>query len=376
MKTTLREDYYRLIRKMPAPLKNLAAKYVFFSEKKKLKKMKTPVHLIFFVTNRCNLRCSHCFYWRHINKSSSEMNLEEIKKIVKSLKNSLESVIITGGEPFLREDLVEVCKIFEKYNKTKKIIIATNGMIPEKIYSQSRRILEETNLDLTVQVSIDGFEETHDKIRGVKGCFKNAVETVKRLKQLSENRNFNVTITTTISKNNADEIENLIFFVKNELKAFHGLQFMRNSLKHSFNVPRDFIADFDSEKGLLETEEMEKIYKEIKWDERNLDSPLLNRVNETLNSHILSILKDKKPVLVCRAGIVDAVVYSNGDVSMCEFTKPFANLKDFELDFYKLWSSEKARNARLKIKNCFCIHSCNLINSMKYDSKSLKKIFS
>ncbi len=66
-----------------------------------------PVNLIFFVTSRCNLLCTHCFYWEELNKRKNELELDEIERVSRSLPNLL-SVSLTGGEPYLRPDLPDI----------------------------------------------------------------------------------------------------------------------------------------------------------------------------------------------------------------------------------------------------------------------------
>ncbi len=88
---------------------------------------------------------------------------------------------------------------------------------------------------------------------------------------------------------------------------------------------------------------------------------------------MLNVLKGKKPIR-CLAGIRQAVIYPNGDVSVCEPTKPFANLKDFDFNFFRLWNSKQAKNTKTKIKNCSCIQSCNLIDSMQFDAETLVEL--
>ena len=85
-----------------------------------------------------------------------------------------------------------------------------------------------------------------------------------------------------------------------------------------------------------------------------------------LNNSI-ALLSNQRPALKCRAGIVDGVVYPNGDVALCEITNPFDNLQHYEYDFYRLWLSAKAQEARKIIQNCACMHGCHMVNAMKYD---------
>lgn len=374
MKTKVREDYYSIILKMPKFSRRLLSRGIYTYSKLQLKRLKTPANLIFFITDRCNLNCSHCFYAKHLNRKTQEMSLEQIEKTIKSLKNRLTSIVLTGGETYLRNDLVEICKLFYKINHTKKIILTTNGTLPDIIYNKTKEILDSTNLDIAVQISLDGLKETHDKIRGVKGTFDQVIKTVEKLKTLNNYKNFSLSLSTTICKENYDEIEELIKFVKENLQVFHGLQFVRDSHKHTYNIDRDVLSDFTAS-NTLSLEQMKSMNKKLEKLTAGMSSPLLLKITNIFDDNAISILENKKRLMTCLAGRVDGVVFTNGDVSFCEFTKPFANLKEFDYNFYKLWTSEKANLMRSKLKNCACIHPCNMINSMRYDLNSIRKIF-
>ncbi|MFA5175677.1 MAG: radical SAM protein [Candidatus Nanoarchaeia archaeon] len=374
MKTKAREGYYGIILKLPRFVRRTLARTIYTYSKFQLKRLKTPQNLIFFVTDRCNLNCSHCFYAKHLNRKTQEMSLDQIEKIIRSLKNRLTSIVLTGGETYLRGDLVEVCKLFDKINHTKKITLATNGTLPDLIYNKTKEILDNTNLDIAVQVSLDGLKETHDKIRGVKGTFDRVIETVKKLKTLNNYKNFSLSLSTTVCKENYNEIEDLIKFVQDNLKVFHGLQFVRDSHKHSYNIDKNILSDFTAS-NTLSLQQMKEMNKKLEKLTSGMSSPLLLKVTNIFDDNAISILENKKRLMDCLAGKVDGVVFTNGDVSFCEFTKPFANLKEFDYNFYKLWTSEKANIMRSKLTNCVCIHPCNMINSMRYDLKSIRKIF-
>jgi hypothetical protein len=178
-----------------------------------------------------------------------------------------------------------------------------------------------------------------------------------------------------MSKRNAGEIAEIIALVKSKFGIFHGLLFMRNAREHSFGVPANWLSDFDPANGLLEVEEMEGLADLVCRKTDNARTPLLDSIVKTVDHHVLSILKNRQPALRCRAGCVDGVIYANGDVALCEFTRPFANLKDFDYNFRELWHSPRSAQARLAIKNCFCAHPCNLITSMRYDWRSLNRLF-
>jgi len=320
---------------------------------KVLKGLKTPLNLIHLVTNRCNMQCSHCFYWQKLNQGS-EMNLQEIEILVKFLKNKLNLLMLGGGEPFLRDDIKEICNLYIKHNKVKNINIVTNGYLSEKIYETVKDI---HGTNLSIQISLDGLEKLHDKIRNKKGSFKKVVETVNLLKTL----NVNIGILTVISNKNYKQIDELSDFVRNELKVKHSFELIRGNPKDkNFTLPP--------------LQELDSLYEKIKTIYKKQTKNLHKDygVNLTALKYSIEMLKKNKKLLNCSAGSIVGTIYPNGDVSLCELKPTFANLSDYTYNFYKLWNSEKANQSREQIKNCFCTHGCFLQPSIVYSHHALK----
>ena len=74
------------------------------------------------------------------------------------------------------------------------------------------------------------------------------------------------------------------------------------------------------------------------------------------------------------AGIADATPFPSGDVTFCELTKPFANLKEADFDLHNLWHSQEANERTRQIRDCFCVHTCNVLHAVKYDTKTLLRL--
>ena len=145
-----------------------------------------PIYLTYFVTNKCNLKCQHCFYWKNLNLKKRELTLEEIDKFSKNLKDIL-VLNITGGEPFLRKDLPDLIKTFYINKKPIILTINTNGFLTNKIISDTEKILSFYKLPLIIEISLDGIKEDHDKVRYVEGAFDKSILTFKKLKELQNN---------------------------------------------------------------------------------------------------------------------------------------------------------------------------------------------
>jgi MoaA/NifB/PqqE/SkfB family radical SAM enzyme len=122
-----------------------------------------PVHLTFFVTNRCNAKCPYCFYLQSKdfynnqqeysddnNSTKKELTLTEIEKVSSSFGNLL-WLAFSGGEIFLRRDLAELSYIFYKNNKPAYMLFPTNGLTPSLIVETMKIILEKCRNSVTGQ---------------------------------------------------------------------------------------------------------------------------------------------------------------------------------------------------------------------------------
>src|SRR3989344_1139587 len=135
------------------------------------KKDSLPIYMIFEPTSICNARCSFCYNWETVTDSKNEMTLEQIEKFTKTMNNKLLTLALSGGAPFLRQDLVAVIKIFKKNCDMNHLAIPTNAIRSEHIYKSVNAILRVHDKSFVVLLSLDGVGEDHDKIRGVKGNF-------------------------------------------------------------------------------------------------------------------------------------------------------------------------------------------------------------
>lgn len=129
------------------------------------------------VTYRCNSRCEMCNIWRI--EDHKEMHPREYRK----LPSTLHTINITGGEPFMRSDLEDVVWAVHTACPESRMVFSSNGFMTKKIVDMLSRI-SEFHPRLGVGISVDGLEDTHDKIRGVKGMYNRAIETVMELKSL------------------------------------------------------------------------------------------------------------------------------------------------------------------------------------------------
>ncbi len=168
-------------------------------------KDKKPV-VVWNMTQRCNLKCVHC-YAHAVDPSDHEdpISTDKAKEIIDDLAQFGAPVMLfSGGEPLVREDLVDLAKYATAQGM--RAVISTNGTL---ITQRKARELKEVGLSY-VGISIDGAEEVHDKFRGVKGAYKQALKGVENC--LAEG--LKVGLRFTINKRNAPEVPHLFRLIE------------------------------------------------------------------------------------------------------------------------------------------------------------------
>ena len=175
--------------------------------------------IFLFVTKRCNTNCYFCFNKQDWQAGQDkDLSLDEIREISSKI-NFLSWLTITGGEPFLRNDMYEICKSFYSNCDTRIISIVTNGILTSCIEEATERLLIDCDgLYLTIIVALDHIGEMHDKIKGVEGSYKQALNTLKKLKVLQLRfPRLTLGINTVIIKENADCIEEILDYFRNNI---------------------------------------------------------------------------------------------------------------------------------------------------------------
>jgi len=318
-----------------------------------------PLQLIFFVTSRCNLRCSHCFYWRELNHPQKELSLEEIKKIAKNSRLNLLWLSLTGGEPFLRPDLAEIASSFCHYGKVANISIPTNAQLKDITFKTTKKILTRCpNTYISINISLDGLEKTHDKIRGVKGSFSKAIATYLKLKELKkEFTNFGLSIQTTMIKENQGELKELYLFVRDKLKPdYLNLNLVRGNPRDS-DIKKVEIRYYEELLALMEEDAKKGCWGYFKFP--------FNRIalarNFLVYRQIAQTFKNNQYLSPCYSSNLSGVIDENGNVFPCEILEKakIGNLRDTNYSLSRLWFSKKNDEIRKRIaKNCFCTYEC------------------
>mgnify|MGYP001582635469 CR=1 FL=1 len=164
-----------------------------------------PLSCGIYLTNKCNLRCEVCNISR--NPNLMELSINKVKLILDDLRQlGCYYVSFCGGEPFLHKDICEILSYAKQ--KIPFVHVVTNGsLLTEEVIAK----LAATGVD-EISVSIDGLEETHDRIRGEHGAFTKTVATIKNLKSMAPN--VEIGVNTIISSMNLKDLYELVLLVE------------------------------------------------------------------------------------------------------------------------------------------------------------------
>ncbi len=344
-------------------------KYAKFAPRVISNKGKTPLYMIFFVTSYCNLKCDHCFYWKELNVKRDELSLEEIEKIAKNMDDLL-FLRLTGGEPTLRKDLPEIVKIFYDNNKLRNVGISTAGFFTQKILKDAEKIIQLCpDIELEFCISIDDIEKLHDLNRGIPNTYKNAVATIKGLKEIqAKHKRVRINCGLCVTKQNQDRLDDIF---ENALVPLQVDTIQVNIIR---GAPKEL--------GLMEVD-LDK-YQALLRKTRAYNTSrgyhglyVSSSVKDKLMSDVIvrTIQERKFQGIYCNAGNKIGVLYSAGDLFPCELLedKKIGNLRDNNYDFRGLWNSKKGQEVRDFIRDtkCFCTHECFMTTNLLLDPKNV-----
>ena len=349
----------------PLPLEDLQIAGRLF------RKRGLPVNLIFFVTSRCNLLCSHCFYWEELNKKKNELTLDEIERISRSLPNLL-SVSLTGGEPYLRPDLPEIAAAFERHSNVRNIQIPSNGLLVDKTIERATQLLAKVRRSrVATGVSLDGPEEIHNQIRRHPKSFESAIETLRELKKLKgAHPNLSVGVALTVSAANQATLDEFYGYVEAVLQPDAvTITLVRGNpidpaLKEvDLNIYREFAGRVIQ-------------YRRTHGAAGNWRDRLVIAKEEETYRLIAEATQATHRISPCYGGELIGILGETGEVRVCEtLSRSMGNVRDFDCDFARLWQGAEAEEARRYQKKlaCQCTYECAMgVNTLFNPKRALR----
>ncbi len=321
----------------------------------------------FFLTSRCNSRCPFCFYWQDRHTGRDELSLEEIERFSPTMGDLL-WLLFSGGEIFLRKDLVEIVETFYRNNHPVIITLPTNGMAPDLVTPKVEEIASGCPESAIVcKVSLDGIGEEHDRLRDTPGSFENAMETWERLRQLAMSHgNLQIGINTVFCQENQDRMDEIIDFVN----ALPGCE------THTISMIRGNPAEEDYKRIDLEKYKraIDRLDVEMKGERPKMYHFSMARLKSAQDlvqrQLIYQTMRQSRRLLPCYAGRITAVMNEIGDVFPCEILlESMGNIRRFDYDFRRLFRSEEADRVRAMVhrSRCYCSHECYFVTNILFN---------
>ena len=312
-------------------------------------------HMIVYVTNRCNYRCNHCFV--DFSEKKEDLDLDYYISLARQV-GRLFWLDIGGGEPFLREDLPEIIAAFN----TKIVMIPSNGSLRDLAVEQLQEIRRRTDAEIGVSLSIDGFRETHDRIRNRKGSWDKVWETYESIRKLD---NISVKINTVLSRENYQEILDLMREVRKRGPDFHSVILLRGEP----NDPAFGLPPLDELSSLIP--EMLRILAAYHYGRNPLSAHILRNYHRYLWMLSSKILREHTQVIPCLAGRAHMVVMADGSVCSCELLPPVGSIKTQSWNEIMKSNTFKAQLKFIMDKKCYCTHNCALLCSILFNPASI-----
>lgn len=274
--------------------------------------------------------------------------VDTIEKIAASLPET-GSVLITGGEPFLREDIFEILRIFKEAAPDTQLSLNTNGTRPGFILETVRLFFSRGWEPLGLSVSLDGPDPIHNAMRG-SICAHRAIETLNGLRRLkSVFPRLHLSVNTLLTPKTLDLMPDFLINVADRFDPdFHNLELERDNPVHFDPLDlKNFYAFY--------LEHIRTRYP-AKYDQN------LSRIRIQYGN----LINGERWGLPCHAGRGDVVLYPDLSLAACEMRPPVLKLDKETPNLAKALSGRRmaAEVEQLHLTNCDCIHGCWLMTSM------------
>jgi MoaA/NifB/PqqE/SkfB family radical SAM enzyme len=336
--------------------------------------------VILFVTSRCNAYCQTCFYHAELN-NPGDMTFAQIEKISQTMPH-ITDLWLSGGEPTLRKDVADIIDLFVRNNGVNRIIIPTNGLIKSRVFEIVDRALDHNpEIDLYLNVALDGYGKTHDDIRGVPGNWEKTLDCIEFLYPLKEKYRdrFRLNVNTVVCASNFVEIEKLAEFMWSNYRLdgqyfniVRGETLVGESIKQ---IPAAVLPEMYSYVSKLTKRYGDRMFAEDDASKRFVkNAAYVGAITTHYRTQHANFETSTPWPFPCTAGETTVVIDYNGDVRACELREKFATLADYDYDFGALWQTNERDQELAAIdggKACWCTHVCFIHDSMRHSRRAL-----
>lgn len=287
-----------------------------------------PTDASIILTYRCPMQCKMCNIWQYPTDRKEEIKASDLRSLPK-----LKFINLTGGEPFIREDLAEIVE--ECYRHTDRIVISTSGWFEDRIIALAERFP-----NIGIRISIEGLSRKNDELRGREGGFDKGLRTLLRLKQMGVK---DIGFGCTVSNNNSKDMLSLY-----RLSLSLGLEFATAAFHNSYYFHKD-------DNAITNRDEVCQDFRTlIEWQLKEKAPKSWFRAY--FNMGLINYIEGGRRMLPCEAGSANFFIDPWGEVYPCNgleekyWKDSMGNIHD--APFMEIWASEKAEQVRAKVRTC------------------------
>ena len=317
-------------------------------------------HLIVHVTNHCNFRCAHCFV--DFESKKRDLPKEAFFRLAEDA-GDLFWLDIGGGEPFLRKDLADIISAFD----SRVVHIPSNGSLLPQMLSQLAEIRRRRpEREILIGLSVDGLQETHDRLRGEPGSYEQVWKAYEAIRELDPK--INIKMTTVITNKTIDDVLPLMDVVRERKADFHSVILLRGKPP----VPDVTLPPLPTLRKL--GPEIFQRLERYRYGRSPISARILRNYHRFLWNISLDILERETQVIPCYAGRSHMVVWGDGTVSSCEMLGGVGNIT--EERFRDVLAGPRLQEQVRSIRNneCHCTHNCAMLTSILYNPANLPQL--
>lgn len=333
-----------------------------------------PGWCTFLTTYRCNARCGMCDSWKL--PAGKELSVAEVEAVFRKI-GRLDVVRLSGGEPFLRTDLLEVAEAVWATTRPLVVHLTTNGSFPDRVLRFAESFSKPKALRF--MVSLDGLEATHDASRGRAAPFAKALETITRLAEARPRLGLEVSVNHTVISNASMaesralterlaplgvEVQSVLAYRESSMYGAdrHGRVANDLTMKSGYPLHPDIEPTAALEFTAAEQARAKALKAPLRWGKQYYLTGLADR---------LANRPDPRPAPRCAALRNHLRLLPDGSVPVCQFnTSRVGNL--LEQSLAEVMGGEEATRGRAWVDRCAgCWAECEVIPSALYSGDLL-----
>lgn len=290
--------------------------------------MVAPTDASIILTYRCPMRCKMCNIWKYPTDKKEEIKAEDLRSLPR-----LKFINLTGGEPFIREDLPEIVE--ECYRHTDRIVISTSGWFSDRVIALAKRFP-----NIGIRISIEGLSQKNDELRGREGGFDKGLSTLLELQRMGVK---DIGFGCTVSNYNSKDMLRLY-----QLSRSLGLEFATASFHNSYYFHKEDNVVTNKDEVISDFEQL------IEWQLQEKHPKSWFRA--FLNMGLINYIEGNRRMLPCEAGSANFFIDPWGEVYPCNgmeekyWKESMGNIH--EHDFNTIWNSEQAEKVRAMVRRC------------------------